>query len=166
MAFQAPVAGGRSPWRPTAWPGSGRRGAAKVPGQGPGPLGRPRLPRLKRLRHGAWDTRRAPRVTGCQPLPLRTCWAESSGNPGLGTWEKPCDASSDRPRPDRRAASETPRPGGERSQTRFEEGATVRQRLARIETERIFGLETLSAANEAPLCSLSAKGRNPACILE
>ena len=43
----------------------------------------------------------------------------------------------------------------------------MRQRLARIETERIFGLETfLSAANEAPLCSLSAKGRNPARILE
>lgn len=35
------------------------------------------------------------------------------------------------------------------------------------ETERIFGLETsLSAADEAPLCSLSAKGRTPGRILE
>lgn len=64
-------------------------------------------------------------------------WVSASPAPHLlgrilgkpGPWEKPCDASSDRPRPDRRAASETPRPGGERSQTGFEEGAKVRQRL-------------------------------------
>lgn len=73
-------------------------------------------------------------VTGCQPLLLRTCWAESSGNPGPGTWEKPCDSSSDRPRPDRGGASETPRPGGEGSRTGFEEGAKVRQTLARTGT--------------------------------
>lgn len=69
-----------------------------------------------------------------QPLPLRTCSAQSPENPSPGTWEKPYNASSDRSLPDRSSCSDTPRPGEAGSPAGFEEGATVRQRLALIGT--------------------------------
>lgn len=170
VALQAPVTGGRSPGGPTAWPGRPAGARRRSQGRARG-HGRSR-PCVSRLRHGAWDTSRAAQAAGREVghwVSASPCSAlgEPSETRALGPRGKPCDSSSDRPGRTRRCFPRLQRPGEEGSRTWFEEGAKVRQRLAACwdsfsETERIFGLETsLSAADEAPLCSLSAKGKKP-----
>ena len=185
MAFQAPVAAERSPWRPTAWPQERPAGHVEGPRAGPGaaekaegPTSHPPATQGLGHRQGASGRRGARSVAGCrihrQPLPLRTCSAESSGVAGPGTWEKPRGAGFRPTRPDGAGLSPGPprlwrRGIPDPARRRWSQGPTEICTYSDYfsKTEPIFDLKTFwGAADEAPLCSLSRNGRNPDCVLE